>query len=206
MDSELLQKNLDELHAKSQAIAEGREYQLHNLGTDEPFYRAETVAEIGNSWENQVFGGKITWAGQCGDPMFVSKWPSFQIRIGADCPRRGKEARSAREYVMPFHFVANLHRQSFWDQRIRDDVTALHVKRTIGIHFANQRTDEEEEDEELLANESEEEWPQDRRSTRVDRERRGVLVLDPSGSRANETAEERDARELTAGVGKMAVR
>ena len=158
------------------------------IGTDEPFYRNETMAEIGYCWENQVFGGNVFWSSKTSDPLFVSKWPS--LFTDSEFPKRGKEKRTARRYVVSLHFTRNMHRQGFWDNLVPGDSTALYIKKTIGIEYINP-------DEEALSIDSSQiNWPRDESSSRVSRERDGQPIPDPSASRANETEEERRAREL----------
>ena len=162
-------------------------YKVRAIGTEEPFYRSQTMAEIGSSWENQVFGGKIFWSGNIGDPLFVSKWPTF-LDTDDYVPRRGTEYRTARKYVVPMHFIKNMYRQSFWD-RVGSfgDATALLIKKTIGIEYVNPDT------EAVSVNSSETKWPKDQNTGRVSREKEDRPVADPSGLRANETADERRA-------------
>ena len=177
------------MDAHEKAAREGRPYQFQRIEAVEPFYQKESAAEIGMSWENQVFGGRITWSGDsASDPLFVSKWPSFLTEEDPH-PRRGKEKRTARKYVVPFHYVRNLHRLEFWNNVKSDDDTALYVKKTIGIEYSN------EDPEATSINSSEIDWPlQDQNSARVDRERQGRQE-DPSRAHANETEDERRARE-----------
>ena len=165
-------------------------YKMRAIGTEEPFYKSETMAEIGSSWENQVFGGKVFWSGNTNDPLFVSKWPTF-LDTDDYVPRRGTEKRTARKYAVPMHFIKNMHRQSFWDRvGPSGDTTALLIKKTIGIEYVNPDT------EAVSVNSSETKWPKDQNSGRVSREQEGRPVADPSSLRANETADERLAREL----------
>ena len=177
-----------DLNAFQEAESEGRLYRWGPIETDEPFYRDERMAEIGNSWENQVFGGKIHWSGLMNDPLFISKWPTF-FTAHDDYPRRGKEKATNRRYIVSLHYVRNVHRQGFWDNVVLSDGTALYVKRTIGIEYANPDT------EALSIDSSQINWPGEWGTGRVDRERDGRPLPDPSASRANETEEERYARE-----------
>ncbi|CAD6571123.1 MAG: hypothetical protein ASARMPRED_004207 [Alectoria sarmentosa] len=188
VDEEILEAFTGEYDAFVKASLEGREYQRRVIGTDEPFYRNETMAEIGYCWENQVFGGNVFWSSKTSDPLFVSKWPS--LFTDSEFPKRGKEKRTARRYVVSLHFTRNMHRQGFWDNLVPGDSTALYIKKTIGIEYINP-------DEEALSIDSSQiNWPRDESSSRVSRERDGQPIPDPSASRANETEEERRAREL----------
>lgn len=170
-----------EADASMQAYDEGREYTVGALNTDEPFYRNDRMAEIGNCWENQVFDGKISSSGNTSDPLVVNKWPSFLTSDNIH-PRRGKEKRTARKYFVPFHFIRNMHRQSFWDKVKPEHSNALYIKKTIGIEYLNPDA------EALSTNSSETGWPRDENSGRVSREKDGQPVPDPSDSGANEPA------------------
>lgn len=70
------------------------------------------------------------------------------------------------------------------------DSTALYIKKTIGIQYSNPDT------EVLSVDSTEINWPNDEDSSRVSRERDGHPIPDPSSARANETEDERKAREL----------
>ena len=120
-----------EWNARNQAQMNGREYQIQPIELDEPFYKDETMAEIGYCWENQVFGGNVMWSRKASDPLFVSKWPNFFT--DGDHPTRAKQKHTARRYIVSSHFVKNLHRQAFWDNVRPGDETALYIKKTVGI-------------------------------------------------------------------------
>ena len=156
-------------------------YKMRAIGTEEPFYKSETMAEIGSSWENHVFGGKIFWSGNTGDPLFISKWPTF-LDTDDYVPRCGTEYRTARKYVVPAHFIKNMHRQSFWDRAASADITALLIKKTTGIEYVNPDA------EAVSVNSSETKWPRDQSTGRVSREKEGRPVADPSSMRANENS------------------
>ena len=170
--------------AINQAGREGRVYHVQTYGTQEPFYKDETMAEIGCCWENQVFGGRITWSTKTSDPLFVSKWPSF-LSSEHDYPTRGKEKSTVRKYVVSHHYLRNMHRQSFWDNVKPDHKNALYIKKTFGIEYRNPDA------EAVSVDSSQNDWPTDEGSSRVFKE-----IADPSDSHANETEEERLAREL----------
>ena len=164
---------------------------------DEPFFRDEAMAEIGICWENQVFGGKIMWEGTVNDALFVSKWPSFLSGRDSCVRRRREEKRTARKYVVPFHFIKNMHRKGFWDDVIPGDVSALYIKKTIGIEYLK----DDPNLETLPFNFSQINWLSKDGSRRVDKESGGRPVPDPSASHANETEHERFLRELASASG-----
>ena len=188
-DNELLEMSFGVRHAMNQASREGRAYQSQIFGTQEPFYRNETMAELGCCWENQVFGGKITWSTKTSDPLFVSKWPSF-FSSEHDYPTRGNEKSTARKYVVSHHYIRNMHRQSFWDNVKPDHKNALYIKKTIGIEYHNPDA------EAVSVDSSRVNWPTDENSSRVFKD-----VSDPSESHANEMEEERRARKLASKSG-----
>ena len=171
-----------ETDAADQARMEGREYPLRTLDVDEPFYRDEKQAEIGDCWENQVFGGKVSWSGDINDSLHVSRWPSFLTR-GKGNPARGKEEHTARQYVVNMHFIRNMHLQSFWDGVKPHHQKALYIKKRIGIEYLNPDTEDA-----VSTNSSETRWPRDADSGRVSREQNGQPVQDPSGTGANKPA------------------
>ena len=160
------------------------------LSKDEPFYRTERMAEIGNSWENQVFGGKIIWSGEsASDPLFVSKWPSFLTPSSGDpYPTRGYEDGTARKYLVPFYYIQNMHRQDFWDSVSTDDTETLYIEKTVGIEYRNPEMGPRS------TFFSQGEWHLEDGSSRVEGEKSGEPI--PGlGSRANETTQERYIRE-----------
>ena len=157
------------------------------VGSNEPFLENDIVAELGYCWENAVLGGSIQWANQVDHPLFFSGWPSFLT--DGDYPRRAKYKGTATQYVVPLHYLRNIHRQDFWDNMKADDATALNIKEIVGILVTNA---DAESDASGFANGSGEgEGPSDGPdSFRVAGDRGGG----PSASRANETLAERTQR------------
>ncbi len=70
-----------------------------------------------------------------------------------------------------------------------EPVNPLYIKKTIGIVYGNPDTAAQK------LNPCEARWPADVNSSRVDRERSGQRILEPSSCQANETAHDRYARE-----------
>ena len=169
------------------AILENTERSKERVGSNEPFMENESVAELGYSWENAVLGGTVQWANQVDHPLFFSKWPSFLT--DGDHPRRAAYSRTATKYVVPLHYLRNIHRQEFWDNTKAGDTTALHIQGVVGILVTNPDADTEDLCTEPDSKEIEEhnEGPD---SFRVI----GDTACDPSGSRANETLAERIQR------------
>lgn len=175
---------MDEHKAAIQAYDNGDDYQFGELRTDEPFYKDETMAEIGNSWENQVFGGKIIWSGKANDPLFVDEWPSF-LTSDDNYPKRGSENGTSQKYIVFIHFLRNLYRQGSWENVQSKHANALHVKKAVGIEYQNL------DPQAVSIDPSSTMWPRDQNSSRVSRERNGQPVPDPSDSGANQTEKER---------------
>jgi hypothetical protein len=154
------------------------------VGSNEPFLENDSVAELGYCWENAVLGGSIQWANQVDHPLFFSQWPSFLT--DGDFPRRARYKRTATQFVVPLHYLRNIHRQEFWDDMRAGDATALHIREIVGILVTN--SDIENDTSSLLIRPGSIEMPSDGvDSFRVD----AGMVKDPSASKANETLAER---------------
>ncbi len=169
------------------ATLENTERSKERVGSNEPFVENESVAELGYSWENAVLGGTVQWANQVDHPLFFSKWPSFLT--DGDYPRRAAYSRTATQYVVPLHYLRNIHRQEFWDNLKAGDTTALHIQEFVGILITNPDADTDNLCTEPDSKETEK-HNQEPDSFRVV----GNTVGDPSGSRANETLAERTQR------------
>ena len=154
------------------------------VGSNEPFVEDEGVAELGYSWENAVLGGTVQWANQVDHPLFFSKWPSFLT--DGDYPRRAPYSTTTTQYVVPLHYLRNVHRQAFWDNMKAGDTTALHIQGLVGILVTDPDADPEctEADSKEAGKHNE-----GADSFRVVSDTAG----DP-GSRANETLAERSQR------------
>ena len=142
------------------------------------------MAEVGNSWENQVFGGKIIWSGKANNLLFVNEWPSF-FTSDDKYPERGTENSTSQKYIVSIHFLRNLYRQGFWDSVKSEHTNALHVKKAIGIEYKNPDPQAFSIDPSRIL------WPHDHNSSRVSRDRNGQPVPDPSDSGANQTEKKR---------------
>ena len=169
------------------ATLENTERSKERVGSNEPFLENESVAELGYSWENAVLGGTVQWANQVDHPLFFSEWPSFLT--DGDYPRRAAYGRTTIQYVVPLHYLRNIHRQEFWDNMKGGDTTALHIQGVIGILVTNPDADAENVCIESDSKETEK-HNEGLDSFRVV----GSKVGDPSGSRANETPTERMQR------------
>ena len=162
------------------ATLEKAERSKERVGSNEPFVEYESVAELGYSWENAVFGGTVQWANQVDHPLFFSKWPSFLT--DGDYPRRAAYTRTATQYVVPLHYLRNIHRQEFWDSMKAGDTTALHIQGLVGILVTNPDADNDNlcPGPDLKETEKHNEGPDSFRVV-------GNTAGDPSSSRANET-------------------
>ena len=169
------------------ATLENTERSKKRVGSNEPFLENERVAELGYSWENAVLGGTVQWANQVDHPLFFSKWPSFLT--DGDYPRRAAYDKLTTQYVVPLHYLRNIHRQEFWDNMKAGDTTALHIQGLVGILVTNPDVDTEIlcTEPDSKKNETHNEGPDSFRVV-------GNTARDPSGSRANETLAERMQR------------
>ena len=52
----------------------------------ETYFEDEGIADLGCSWENNVFGGYVDWKfGEVDMPFFVQEWPSFLSEYKYTC-------------------------------------------------------------------------------------------------------------------------
>ena len=186
-DQALLLDAIMESTYRDLATLEKAERSKERVGSNEPFVEDESVAELGYSWENAVLGGTVQWANQVDHPLFFSKWPSFLT--DGDNPRRAAYSRTATQYVVPLHYLRNIHRQAFWDNMKAGDDTALHIQEVVGILVTNPDADPEDLCTEPGAKEIEKhgDGPDSFRVV-------GTTAGDLSDSRANETLAERTQR------------
>ena len=131
VDLALLLDSMMESTYQDLATSGNSERSIERVGSNEPFVEDEGVAELGYSWENAVLGGTVQWANQIKHPLFFSKWPSFLT--DGDYPRRAPYSRTTIQYVVPLHYLRNIHRQGFWDNMKAGDTTALHIQELVGI-------------------------------------------------------------------------
>lgn len=145
--------------------------------TTEPFRRDEIVSEPGSSWENQLFGGKITSHPTNLDAaMLLTEWPSHMTHSDY-YPTRGEYNDEAMQYIIPLHFIRQMHRHAFWAEMGDEDSTALYIKKIVGMR---RRLPEIESD----PNRPREGWRMQPESQ----------LADPSASKANETSREHGQR------------
>ncbi len=180
----LLLDSIMESTFQNLAKMESLERTKERVGTNEPFYGEDAVAELGYCWETAVLGGTVQWAHQVEHPLFFSKWPSFLTE--GDYPRRAGYKRTATQYVVPMHYLRNLHRQDFWENVQEGDTTALHIKKTFGIRVTNQDASVFDSLGFSTAT-SEDDYTEMPDSFRIARDEESG----PSASRANETLSER---------------
>ena len=125
-----------------------------------------------------------------GNPLAITKWPNF-LRGDQDL-RRGGWKPSATYYIIPKQWLINVNSQQWWDSVVPEDDDPLRIKQLIGYRrYRGYSTDVPDD---LSASQSSEGiWPTDNyltqgksKSRRVSRIREGMIVEDPSVSRANE--------------------
>ena len=150
---------------------------------NEPFFEQDPVAELGYLWEQTVLGGTIQWASEVSHPLFFGDWPSFLT--DSNNPRRAGFKRTATQYVVPMHYLRNLHRQEFWDAISADDTTALRIKKVVGIKVTNIDADNDPLGFPCAQDGTEDSSPTDGSdSFRVCKDGKG---RDPSRAKANES-------------------
>lgn len=147
----------------------------HSTGTKE-WRKLVTVGRT------RSLAGRSAGPGKQVIPSSSAKWPSFLTSNDDNpvVPTRGKEKQTARKYFVPFHFIQNMHLQSFWDKVKPNHLTALYIKKTIGISYSNPDIEASSTDS------SEVKWPLEDGSSRASREQDGQPVPDPSELGANE--------------------
>ena len=125
-----------------------------------------------------------------GSPLTITKWPNF--RRGDQDLRRGRWKTSATIWIIPKQWLVNVNSQRWWDSVVTEDDDPLQIKRLIGYRVFR-RDDNGEPDDWSASQSSEGRWPTDLQrakgasdSRRVSKIREGMVVEDPSTSRANE--------------------
>ena len=159
-----------------------------DLSLNEDLFEDEVAAEPGFSWENFVFGGVVDTIGNQ-DLLTVTKWPNF--RRGDRDLRRDGWKTSATIWIIPKQWVVNVNSQRWWDRVAPEDDDPLQVKRLIGYRLYR---DSPREPDNWSASQSEEgifptdsqRTPGESDSRRVSKLQTGIVIEDPSASRANE--------------------
>ena len=168
----------------------GREDEENNINED--LFEYENLAEAGYSWENAVFGGGVDLLHlDPANPLTFAKWPNF-LKGDRDL-REGGLKRTATEYIVPWAWVVNVNTQSWWHTVRRDDNTALHIKKLVGIRRECSSPNVDQDWDSDYSSEGE--WQTDEqrcggrtKSKRVSRMRHNSTVEDPSGAMASEWA------------------
>ena len=189
--SKILDAVKNELTLRGIATTHGIERLIANLSLNEDLFEDESAAEPGFSWENFVFGGCVdTIANEDGDPLTVTKWPNH-IRGNQDLRREGWKT-SATVWIIPKQWIVNVNSQRWWDSVVPEDDDPLQIKRLIGYRLLRGPTTNEPSNW-SASQSSEGIWPTDFQRTkgasdlqRVSKIREGMVVEDPSVSRANE--------------------
>ena len=148
--------------------------------TIDMMFQDESVGEVGFSYDNFVFGGRVEWDPfKCNTASRVHKWPSFLT--GGVYLRSPRAKETATEYFMPKQYLQRIHQQDFWATKVRPEhVTAWCIEKSIGIRYNYPGNDPDPDW--TASNSSEGVWPLDRnRPGRVER-----IQRDPSASKINE--------------------
>ena len=111
----------------------------------EPYWKSQSLNELGHAWENEVFGGVITTdeGDAVSGPIRVNKWPSEQAYD--DSFRKIHARRSPKKvssyYYVPMDWIANVQKQRNWDlviiENFRYDETLLYIPKQIGYRKAS---------------------------------------------------------------------
>ena len=107
----------------------------------EPFYKGQSMSDLGWAWENEVFGGYIeTCNGQHDGtaPLVVCKFPS---QYGIPNPHAGLYMRrslkgSATYYYVSMDYIANVQSQDKWNKvksgGFENDLNLLKIPKQVG--------------------------------------------------------------------------
>ena len=189
--SKILGNVKNELNLRAIATTNRIPRDLVEVSMNEDLFEDECAAEPGFSWESFVFGGCVdTITNEGGDPLTVTKWPNH-IRGNHDLRREGWKT-SATVWIIPKQWIVNVNSQRWWDSVVPDDDDPLQIKRLIGYRkFRGYSTNEPSNWS--ASQSSEGTWPTDFQRTqgesdlrRVSKIREGMVVEDPSISRASE--------------------
>lgn len=187
----ILETVKEELTLRAIATTHGIQRDRIDLSLNEDLFEDENAAEPGFSWENFVFGGSVdTVDNEDGNPLAIMKWPNF--RRGNQDLRRGGWKPSGTNYIIPKQWLVNVNSQRWWDSVVPEDDDPLQVKKLIGYRlFDGDSTGPP--DDWNASQSSEGIWETDYHLTqggsrlqRVSKIRAGMIVEDPSASRANE--------------------
>lgn len=112
---------------------------LVNIPHKEPFFEDQSVAELGRSWENEVFGGYIVQNfNDDNAPIFVCEWPAHTNRSDKD-PERVQPPRLASHHLISMFFIRNIQLQEFWSWvalQPRSEST-LRIRKHIGLKITH---------------------------------------------------------------------
>ncbi|MCJ1451313.1 hypothetical protein MMC28_001649 [Mycoblastus sanguinarius] len=97
----------------------------------EPYFEDDRAAELGDCWENAVFGGKISMADK-GMILWICKWPSVYTEGYGHVPKRRAMKRSWTFYLVNSRWAQQIQRQNFWDEMPSTSTVWLHVPKTLG--------------------------------------------------------------------------
>lgn len=117
----------------------------------EAFFNGMGTAELGYTWENEVFGGMITQDIESdpritNEPSFVAPWPNCMHRSDCD-PIRRKEGWLANLHLISLYYMNNIQRQEFWDfvrTQPPSDYT-LRIRKLVGFRYEGPDTTVNEE-------------------------------------------------------------
>ena len=115
----------------------------------EPFYKGQSMNELGWAWENEVFGGYVETCNGIQDgtaPLVVCKFPS---ECGIANPESGLYMRrhpksSSTYYYVSMDYIVNVQSQRKWDrvesEGFENDKNLLRIPQQVGYRNYNQGT------------------------------------------------------------------
>jgi len=161
----------------------------------EPCYGGEVVAELGYSWEQQVFGGTVVLDNEIDYCMSFSKWPNHIARK-KEHPCHGLINYHCTKWMVPLRYIANVNDREFWAQATHQDTTVLLMQKTRGTELSGNKLTMSR-----LNLSGREDDPADRPRNRRQSSRVAKQSPDPSSSGANSYQAPRHGNVSGAGGG-----
>ena len=101
--------------------------------TVEMIFQDESASELGYSWENFVFGGRVEWDLK---PHSVSRFYKWPCHLSGDLYVRGsKNKATVTEYLVPKQYLQNIHQKEFWGGVQPEHTTALRIEKSVGTRY-----------------------------------------------------------------------
>lgn len=113
--------------------------------SSEPFFGGQRIADIGSSWENEVFGGQLLHRGGPSGaflaPLLVLKWPHHDVgrtlslgycELLPSLVRKGPK-KSQTTYIVPAAYVIDITRPAFWDPARAAGTHTATIPKELGV-------------------------------------------------------------------------